>query len=135
MCVTLCHPNEAGIRMAQQVRCILERIHRVVLLVGLMELRDGASVAQITACKAVIGCSVLGDREWDEMHAELARIRLEITASLCAASMESYSRAYPHLVHLHMLQVSSAKEGCRVFYCVLRLSHTASCLSFAGTGG
>lgn len=37
---------------------------------------------------------------------EIAEARTEIMAPLSAASMESYSRAYPYLVKLHMLQVS-----------------------------
>lgn len=39
------------------------------------------------------------------MKVELAEARSEIMAPLSAASMESYSRAYPYLVKLHMLQV------------------------------
>jgi hypothetical protein len=34
----------------------------------------------------------------------MAAARQEIMAPLSAASMESYSRAYPHLTRLHMLQ-------------------------------
>ena len=35
---------------------------------------------------------------------QLEAARQEIMAPLSAASMESYSRAYPHLTRLHMLQ-------------------------------
>jgi len=35
---------------------------------------------------------------------QLEAARQEIMAPLTAASMESYSRAYPHLTRLHMLQ-------------------------------
>ena len=41
------------------------------------------------------------------MKLEIAEARSEIMAPLSAASMESYSRAYPYLVKLHMLQVSA----------------------------
>ncbi len=37
---------------------------------------------------------------------EIAEARSEVMAPLSAASMESYSRAYPYLVKLHMLQAS-----------------------------
>ncbi len=40
------------------------------------------------------------------MKLEIAEARSEIMAPLSAASMESYSRAYPYLVKLHMLQAS-----------------------------
>ena len=35
---------------------------------------------------------------------QLEAAREDIMAPLSAASMESYSRAYPHLTRLHMLQ-------------------------------
>ncbi len=35
---------------------------------------------------------------------QLRAARAEIMAPLSAAAMESYARAYPHLVRLHMLQ-------------------------------
>ena len=41
------------------------------------------------------------------MKLEIAEARSEIMAPLSAASMESYSRAYPYLVKLHMLQVAA----------------------------
>ena len=44
-------------------------------------------------------------RQVDVVKAELAEARSEIMAPLAAASMESYTRAYPYLVKLHMLQV------------------------------
>ena len=37
---------------------------------------------------------------------EVAEARSEVMAPLSAASMESYTRAYPYLVKLHMLQAS-----------------------------
>lgn len=37
---------------------------------------------------------------------EIAEARSEVMAPLSAASMESYTRAYPYLVKLHMLQAS-----------------------------
>ncbi|KAL3137629.1 hypothetical protein ABBQ38_004906 [Trebouxia sp. C0009 RCD-2024] len=43
-------------------------------------------------------------RQADKVKVELAEARSEIMAPLSAASMESYSRAYPYLVKLHMLQ-------------------------------
>jgi hypothetical protein len=36
---------------------------------------------------------------------QLSDTAAEVMGRLSAASMESYSRAYPHLVRLHMLQV------------------------------
>ena len=42
------------------------------------------------------------------MRAGLEEARREIMGPLSAASMESYSRAYPLLVKLHMLQVRPA---------------------------
>ena len=44
-------------------------------------------------------------RKADAAKLEIAEARTEIMAPLSAASMESYSRAYPYLVKLHMLQV------------------------------
>lgn len=38
------------------------------------------------------------------MKRHLSEASSEVMARLSAASMESYSRAYPHLVRLHMLQ-------------------------------
>ena len=40
------------------------------------------------------------------MKVEIAEARSEVMAPLSAASMESYTRAYPYLVKLHMLQAS-----------------------------
>lgn len=45
-------------------------------------------------------------RQADKVKVEIAEARSEIMAPLSAASMESYSRAYPYLVKLHMLQVT-----------------------------
>ena len=42
------------------------------------------------------------------MKIEIAEARSEVMAPLSAASMESYTRAYPYLVKLHMLQASSS---------------------------
>ena len=42
------------------------------------------------------------------MKVEVAEARSEVMAPLSAASMESYTRAYPYLVKLHMLQASSS---------------------------
>ena len=39
------------------------------------------------------------------MRGQLSDTAAEVMGRLSAASMESYSRAYPHLVRLHMLQV------------------------------
>ena len=52
-------------------------------------------------------------RQADVVKAELAEARSEIMAPLAAASMESYTRAYPYLVKLHMLQVSCILLFCR----------------------
>ncbi len=41
------------------------------------------------------------------MRKQLAEAAGEVMGRLSAASMESYSRAYPHLVRLHMLQEAS----------------------------
>lgn len=45
-------------------------------------------------------------RKVEAAKLEIAEARAEIMAPLSAASMESYSRAYPHLIKLHMLQVA-----------------------------
>lgn len=42
----------------------------------------------------------------EAVRRQLGDIAAEVMGRLSAASMESYSRAYPHLVRLHMLQVS-----------------------------
>ena len=44
-------------------------------------------------------------RQAEVLKGELAEARSEIMAPLAAASMESYTRAHPYLVKLHMLQV------------------------------
>ncbi len=43
-------------------------------------------------------------RDFDAVKAGLTKGRAELMAPLSAASMESYSRAYPLLLKLHMLQ-------------------------------
>ena len=45
-------------------------------------------------------------RQADVVKVEIAEARSEVMAPLSAASMESYTRAYPYLVKLHMLQAS-----------------------------
>ena len=47
---------------------------------------------------------LLSCRQGETVKLEVAEARSEIMAPLSAASMESYSRAYPYLVKLHMLQ-------------------------------
>ena len=42
----------------------------------------------------------------EAVRRQLGDIAAEVMGRLSAASMESYSRAYPYLVRLHMLQVS-----------------------------
>ncbi|KAK9842495.1 hypothetical protein WJX81_002719 [Elliptochloris bilobata] len=56
-------------------------------------------------------------REGEAVRRQLEEARAELLAPLRAASMESYARAYPHLVRLHMLQEAAdaaalAAEGC-----------------------
>ncbi len=41
---------------------------------------------------------------------QLSDTSAEVMGRLSAASMESYSRAYPHLVRLHMLQVTCSEQ-------------------------
>ena len=53
-----------------------------------------------TNCKPLLGC-----RNVEAVRRDLEAARSEIMGPLSAASMESHSRAYPHLVQLHMLQV------------------------------
>jgi FAT domain len=43
-------------------------------------------------------------RDPGAVREQLAAARHEIMAPVSAAAMESYARAYPHLVRLHMLQ-------------------------------
>ncbi|KAL4421833.1 hypothetical protein ABPG77_001622 [Micractinium sp. CCAP 211/92] len=43
-------------------------------------------------------------RDFDALQRDLQRARSEVMGPFSAAAMESYSRAYPHLVKLHMLQ-------------------------------
>ena len=43
-------------------------------------------------------------RDNTSLHRELEGSRQDIMARISAASMDSYSRAYPHVVKLHMLQ-------------------------------
>ncbi|PSC70468.1 serine threonine-kinase ATR isoform X1 [Micractinium conductrix] len=43
-------------------------------------------------------------RDWGALQGDLERARAEVMGFFSAAAMESYSRAYPHLVKLHMLQ-------------------------------
>ena len=50
------------------------------------------------------GCTC---RQAEKVRVEVAEARRDIMAPLSAASMESYSRAYPYLVKLHMLQVTT----------------------------
>ena len=53
-----------------------------------------------TNCQPLLGC-----RDMEAVRRDLEAARSEIMGPLSAASMESHSRAYPHLVQLHMLQV------------------------------
>ncbi len=46
----------------------------------------------------------LASRDASSVAEQLRAARAEIVAPLSAAAMESYTRAYPHLVRLHMLQ-------------------------------
>lgn len=62
----------------------------------------GAWVGHMHAC-----------RQADKVKVEVAEARSEIMAPLSAASMESYSRAYPYLVKLHMLQVCTYIYPCQ----------------------
>ena len=50
----------------------------------------------------LLGAVVPGDG--DALHRELDAARSEVMGPFSAAAMESYDRAYPHLVKLHMLQ-------------------------------
>ena len=61
----------------------------------------------------------LSCRQADVVKVEIAAARSEIMAPLSAASMESYTRAYPYLVKLHMLQASCAPHAahCTPFWC------------------
>lgn len=43
-------------------------------------------------------------QEWKTFHDALDKARREILGPLSAASMESYTRAYPHMVQLHILE-------------------------------
>jgi serine/threonine-protein kinase ATR len=58
---------------------------------------------------------LLGAMSRRDMHAvaqELERARSEVMGPFSAAAMESYSRVYPHLIKLHMLQeVQDAAGG------------------------
>ena len=49
---------------------------------------------------------MLGCRDMEAVRVQLSDTAAEVMGRLSAASMESYSRAYPHLVRLHMLQVA-----------------------------
>ena len=51
--------------------------------------------------------TLLLGREQSKTNKVLAEARRAIMAPLSAASMESYTRAYPFLVKLHMLQEAS----------------------------
>lgn len=46
-------------------------------------------------------------RDNEAVRQQLAEAAGEVMSRLSAASMESYSRAYPHLVRLHMLHEAS----------------------------
>lgn len=46
----------------------------------------------------------MAQRDPGAVREQLAAARHEIMAPVSAAAMESYARAYPHLVRLHMLQ-------------------------------
>lgn len=61
------------------------------------------------------------------MKLEIAEARSEIMAPLSAASMESYSRAYPYLVKLHMLQVCPLLFLCGGFNMMYSLLRTEYC--------
>lgn len=52
----------------------------------------------------------LGCREMEGVRVQLSDTAAEVMGRLSAASMESYSRAYPHLVRLHMLQVARQRS-------------------------
>ena len=54
---------------------------------------------------------MLGCRNMDAVRRDLEAARSEIMGPLSAASMESHSRAYPHLVQLHMLQVTPCQSA------------------------
>ena len=54
---------------------------------------------------------MLGCRNMEAVKRDLEAARSEIMGPLSAASMESHSRAYPHLVQLHMLQVAPCQPA------------------------
>ena len=47
----------------------------------------------------------------EAVRKQLGDTAAEVMGRLSAASMESYSRAYPHLVRLHILQVLISSIG------------------------
>lgn len=51
--------------------------------------------------------SGVAGRDTTAVDAQLKAARDEIMAPLSAAAMESYARAYPHQIRLHMLQEAS----------------------------
>ena len=55
---------------------------------------------------------MLACRDMEAVRRDLEAARSEIMGPLSAASMESHSRAYPHLVQLHMLQVVHCQPAC-----------------------
>ena len=66
-------------------------------------------------CKARAGrAPVCCGRDMEAVRRRLGDTAAEVMGRLSAASMESYSRAYPHLVRLHMLQVqpNSSESAC-----------------------
>ena len=70
-----------------------------------MHLSPSAGSLGIEVASTSISCPASADpaHEWS-CRAQMAAARQDIMAPLSAASMESYSRAYPHLTRLHMLQ-------------------------------
>lgn len=77
------------------------RLGRLLNTLRLETIRlDGAHHADVSACENELEHA----RPMPKFFVELDAARAEVMGHLSAAAMESYTRAYPHLVKLHMLQ-------------------------------
>ncbi len=101
-------------QLLQEAACHLQHIdvqgRQLTCLAGLA-VPDGYSVVACQPARRLPrgGATsefMLGCRNMEAVRRDLEAARSEIMGPLSAASMESHSRAYPHLVQLHMLQVA-----------------------------
>ena len=101
-----------------------------------LDAQESHTILQVLSWQQFVAHQNSMCRDAELLAVHLREARAGIMASLSAASMESYSRAYPHLVQLHLLQVNtvdcSGQESgivpqAAVLNTFMQPSHSRSC--------